>query len=223
MAATDFDFILTRNELLESAFRTVGALADGESLSAEQLAIGVALLNSILNSWGEDDVMLWAHVIDTVTTSVGQSHVTIPTDEGIAYVDKVFYRDAQNSDDEIDRKTWAEYQQIANKTDSGRPIVFAQSAPEGRIYLYPVPDEARTLLIHGIARLKDWDAASSTGNLPSRWQLALKFAVSAQLANEYTLPIREREWLAAQAEDKYLRARMKEKDIPRNSGIKGCY
>ena len=54
-----FNHNLTRNQIIEEAFRTVGAVASGNSLSNEQYSRGSNLLNSLLASWRAKGVQVW--------------------------------------------------------------------------------------------------------------------------------------------------------------------
>lgn len=223
MAATDYDFILTRNELIEESYRKCGVLADGEYISAEQLSTGNKKLNSILKKWEGDGCHLWTYLTDTLTTTSGQAYKDVPTTNGLAYIEKAYVVVSSN-DIEIDRITRREYEDIQTKTDPGQPTVFAHFVAEGRVYFWPRPDATYTVKLFGLKRLKDWETADSTGEFPARWMDAIRYALAVDLAEDYTLPLREIQYLDSKAQREYVKARGKEVDISEcSSFVNGSY
>ena len=58
MASTDYDFILTRDELIDESYRKIGVLADGENISSEQLDTANKKLNLIIKAWEGNGIYL---------------------------------------------------------------------------------------------------------------------------------------------------------------------
>lgn len=222
MAATDYDFILTRNELIQLAFEKVGAISDGEVLSAEQIDKGVKLINGILKAWNNDGVMLWTELRETVTTVDGTDDYAIPTANGMAYVDKA-YRVENGRELELERLDVNQGKDIERKADEGKPEAFYVDHPANKVVFWPVPNAVFTIYLDGVRKLKDWESASSTGDLPARWQSAIKYALVVELSEDYILPIREREYFLARAQTEYMKARAGERDPADNSFVRGAY
>lgn len=222
MASTDYDFILTRNELIQLAYRKVGAIADGDTLTGEQLAFGVQIINGILKAWNNDGVMLWTEVRETLTTADGDEIYAIPTTNGMAYVDKAYLLE---DDREIclQRLNTRQYKSIDDKAHEGQPESFYVNYATNEVNFWPTPDGIYTIYIDGVRKLKDWESASSTGDLPARWQEAIKYALVAQLAEDYILPIREREYYVERANGEYSRARNGERDRADCDFVRGAY
>ena len=80
MAVADYDFALTRNEIIEMAHRKVGALSLGQGLSAEQIDSGVKQLDGMVKSWQNEHVFLWTQRIETVDLVGSDPDYALSTD-----------------------------------------------------------------------------------------------------------------------------------------------
>lgn len=224
MAATDYDFILTRNELVEESYRKVGILADGESVTSGQLSTANKKLNLILKSWEGDGVFLWTYQTESITTTASVSYVAVPTTNGLSYIESAYYVESSGDEVRLDRLSIAQYQDIPGKTsDRGKPVSFSHRISNNRIYLFPTPDATYTINLFGVRKLADWDTASSTGEFPSRWQAALKYTLSVELAEDYKMPLSEVKYLREVAGFEYMKARKKENDMEEMSHVKGAF
>lgn len=222
MAATDYDFILTKNELIGEAFRKIGVLADGQSLSGDQVSTASDKLNLIIKSWSDEGIHLWSLLTDTITTVAGTASYTIPTTNGMSYVDRAFIVE-NGSDLPLGRLSLYDYEEVYQKADAGKPYYFSPRPSEAKVYFYPVPNAVWTIKLWGIRPLKDWTDASSTGEFPSRWQNAIKYALAVDLGEDYKLPLKELQYLRTIAAGELGRARGKEVDRSDDSCVRGAY
>jgi hypothetical protein len=199
MADTTRDFYLTRNEIIESALRKVGAITPGEIVSAEAVDTAKKALNTIVKEWQSKSVFLWTIqeqdvVIATLTN-------TTVLDEDVIGLDSVYYNDG---DDDIPLRliSWRQFTKLTDKTSvSNTPTLVAMKTDVGvpTIFVYPTLSEEVTLGCLVIKRLKDLDAASDVPDIPSSWIRALIYALAADLSPEYSLDLRERQFLIAEA------------------------
>lgn len=74
------DFILTRGEIIEDALLEIGALALGDSATAEQTAYCARKLNLLLKALQTDQIFLHTKAERTFDTVVDQAAYTLPTD-----------------------------------------------------------------------------------------------------------------------------------------------
>jgi hypothetical protein len=220
MSAADYDFFLTRNQLIEEAYRKIGLLADGESMSAGQVDTGTKKLNSIIKSWSDDGVLLFSHHRSTISTVAGQTSYVMPDSNGETFIESLFLVET-GRETRIDRLTPYEYDAIKDKQQQGYPYQFTQIQRD--IFLYPVPDKVWALNYVAICTLKDWEVASDGSQFPSRWLTALKYALALELAEDYRLSIREIEYLAERAVVEYRRARGKEIKTSPQTRVMGAY
>jgi hypothetical protein len=138
-----FDATLTRNGVIESAYRTIGALAPGVTLTGELLNEGIEALNLIVRELDATGKWLWgigapASLTLVANTFVYTSSNGLPTN--ILELVSAFYRDAQAQDWPLTILTTEGYDRLGNKTDTGEPA---------DIYLVEHRDiESRTLYVN---------------------------------------------------------------------------
>lgn len=77
-----YDFNLYCIEILESAARKVGALADNESLTNEQIKSFKIILNAMVKAWRSDNIFLWKEEFLTLTM---QTSSVVLGDDGFDY------------------------------------------------------------------------------------------------------------------------------------------
>lgn len=217
MAATDYDFLANRNEIIAAAYRKIGVLSFGQEMDAEQLEEGVFALNLVVQDWENRGVFLWCRQILTETLVAATATYT-PTDPAIIAVERAFLRATSDStDDEIEVLSLDDYMGITNKTDTGRPRVLHFNLKQSASFtLWPIPDAAAaadyTLVYLGVSRLKDWDTAGGSGDIPSKYQRALVYDLAVELAPDHAVPSSERDRLQLQADNYFKIAKGADSD-----------
>lgn len=195
MAATDYDFSLTRSEILQQAFRKVGILGDGQTLTGEQSLQGVTALNMLVKQWQTKDIFLWQIVEQTTTFAVDEKSKLI--DNSIIGIDKAWYVDGDN-DVPVRIVSYRDYQEIINKeTQANTPYVcalgFDQYAPT--LYIWPEASGSISFKWLGVLRLQDMDTAGGGADIPQRFELALVYGLACILADDYGILVKERQFL----------------------------
>lgn len=213
MALSDYDFNATRNEIIERAFRIIGKLSPGETLSGEMMTQAVIALNSLVKSWQSRHVFLWTlkDFTQTLTTNVA-SYSLASSDPPIYAIDRAYLR-IDNNDTRIEVASWRQYWDIQDKTSKGDPTLVAlntQLAPT--LYVWPVPQQTRTIYFTAIVRLKDFDTANGNPDFPSRYIDALTFGLAHSLSFEYGVPLSERKELERQYQSNFQDAKGGERE-----------
>lgn len=224
MAASDFDFIQNRTQIIEGALRKVGALGFGENVTGEEAVNAVIALNEMVKEWQARDVFLWQLQPVTLSLTANVASVALPTDPAVIGIDDAQYLVSGTTYEPIEVISWRDYQAIETKADPGLIQKIAMSSARGgSAYVYPVPTAATTVRILAITKLKDWDTTVATGDMPEHWGLALKYGLAAILADDYKLPLNERSALAAKAQYYFGRAKGSDRDRSDRLVIKGAY
>lgn len=210
MAVTDFDFALTRNQIIEAAFRKCGLTAEGQPVSAEQIDEGRIALNELVKFLQTKHLFLWRLQDWTFNTVIGQASYTADDDPAMIAIDRASYL---QSSDEWPLKVFShrQYFDIPDKAETGDPIAITISNPTGQtvptIKLWPVPNKVMTISVLGICRLQDWESASGSADFPARFQLPLIYELAAYLAEDYRLPSSDRDHLRQMADRYFLDAK----------------
>jgi len=186
MALSDYDWTQTRNEIVERAYRMIGKLSVGETMSAEMLSQAVTALNAMVKSWQNEQVFLWTIKEFTLALTNGTKSYSLAAVDPQPYgIDKAYLR-INSSDDPVQVASWRQYVDIYDKEDSGDPYLVAlDMAIVPTLYVYPVPTQSRTLYYTGLVKLKDFDSASGSADFPVRWLQALTYGLAHELVPEY--------------------------------------
>lgn len=213
MAASDYDFNLTRNEIIERAFRLIGKLSPGETLSGEMLVQAVVALNTMIKSWQSKHVFLWTIKEFTQTLSSGvASYSLASTDPAVYAIDRAYLR-IDNIDRPCDVASYRQYVDIPDKTSPGDPTIISlngQITPT--LYVWPVPQQTRTLYYTGIVKLKDFDTAAQNADFPVRYIEAITFGLAHKLSFEYGLPVQVQREIERQFQSEFGEAKTGERE-----------
>lgn len=223
MATTDFDFYNTRNQIIQRAFRIVGALSEGEQMSAYQIDQGVNALNALVKSWQTRHIFLWRLEVISKSVTSGSSSFTVTADPAVVGIDRAYWVDG-TTDHRIQVVSFREYQDIPDKQSTGKPLAITFDAKESpTFYLYPELDETTTIKILAICKLKDYDGAGDTGEIPVRFHNALIYGLACDLADEYGLPLGERQFIKMKADEFFSDAKRSDRERVDSSFVKSAY
>jgi hypothetical protein len=224
MAASEYDFNVTRTEIIERAYRIIGKLSVGDTLSAEMLSQAIIALNSMVKSWQSKHVFLWTVREFTQSLSAGiASYSLAASDPPIYAIDRAYLR-IDNMDRSVDVASWRQYVDIVRKDAPGDPSVVAlNSQLVPTMYVWPVPTQTRTLYYTGVVKLKDFDTAGGNPDFPVRYVEALTFGLAHKLACEYGLSIAERRELERQYQSEFAEAKTGERERAEFEFVEGAY
>jgi hypothetical protein len=222
MAASDYDFNQTRTEIIERAYRIIGKLSLGETLSGEMHQQAVIALNSMVKSWQSRNIFLWTIREFTLPLVVGtKSYSLAATDPKVYALDRAYIR-INGDDTNIDIASFRQYVDIFDKNSSGDPSLVAldtQLSPT--LYVWPVPQVTRTLYYTGIVRLKDFDVAGNNPDFPVHYIEAITFGLAHKLSSEYGLPLDERRELERQFNQLFDDARIGDRERAEYEFVEG--
>lgn len=213
MAASDYDFNVTRNEIIERAYRIIGKGSMEEPVSAPMYSQAIVALNSMIKSWQSKHVFLWTLKEFSQTLTAGQASYSLASlDPAIYAIDRAYTR-IDNIDTPVDVASYRQYLDVPDKTSTGDPTIVAldgQLTPT--MYVWPVPQQTRTLRYTGIVKLKDFDAAAGNADFPVRYLEAITFGLAHKLSFEYGLPVQFQRELERQYQAEFGEAKSGERE-----------
>jgi hypothetical protein len=223
MAVGDFDFSLSRDQIVRGALQKVGAVAIGDPISGEEFNYAVQQLNQMVKEWQTKDIFLWQLVPFTVTTTPNQATVSMPVDPVFIGIDSAAWVNGVNHEP-IEPISWRDYNAIESKTDKGTiEKICLDKMRNGTLYIYPVPTVATQLRIVGVSKLKDWDTALSNGDFPEHWSLALTYNLASILCDDYGIPASEEARIMRKADYYFSRAKGSDRHGANVVRVKGAY
>jgi len=208
MATTDYDFSLTRAKIIEQAYIKIGALGLGQTLPGEMSVQGSLALNMLVKEWQTKDIFLWQLVQGTTVFAADTTSKAM--DNSVLGVEKAWYKSGTN-DVEISVISYRRYlEEIAKEVSSQYPYYIAvdNHITTPTMYIWPQPTAELTVYHLTITRLKDMDTSGATPDVPQRFYMALVYGLATILADDFGLPVRERDYIKSQYNE-YLFEAMK--------------
>lgn len=183
----------TALDLIKDAHENLGLLAEGESLSAESAQKGLRTLNQMIASWNTQNYIVQGITIENFTLVAGQQSYTIGSGGDFdttvpVRTDKAYIRLSGNEEKPlhmIDNKRWGEICLKTTQSTFPDTIYIDKAYPLKTIYLYPVPSEARTLILHNYKQISSFAALTTAVSLPQGYEEAITYNLSIRLAPKF--------------------------------------
>lgn len=188
----------TANDLIESAAIKLGAIQTGEALTADEASDCLSVLNSLLDFWRIDRLMVFQIVQSQHTWTGGQASRTIGTGGNFNVARPVRVEEGTFFSDGAydypvtvirDRKT---YDNILYKDSQGsypNVIYYEQSYPLGTLYVAPVPESSITLNLNTWQTLQSFSSLTESLSLPPGYQWMIENNLAVALEPVFTVPV----------------------------------
>jgi hypothetical protein len=196
-----YTFTQTRDDIIKRALRLIGALAQGETPTTDQVTEAAIALNGLVKAWEADGMPLWAITQKTLTLVSGQSTYTVTTPKPLKVLQAWNHNTTSNVDVPMRVITKQEYNILGNKTSTGNPIqlYYDPRRDSGEFHLFPVPStvEQAANTIQYVCQIpfEDFNASTDNPDFPQEWYDAVTYGLACRLAPEYGLPIADRKTL----------------------------
>ena len=168
-------------EIIAESFERCGI--DPQTRTGHHAKSARRSLNLLFSEFANRGINYWTCTQNTLTLSDGTASYTLPAGT-IDVLDAVIREDSV--DQIINRVTLAEYNQIPNKTNEGKPSQFMidrQYTPV--IYFWLVPDKTYTLNYWAVNQQDDITASNQVTDIPYRLTDTICAGLSAKLAMKY--------------------------------------
>ena len=171
------DFDLDVAELVEEAYERCGLqVKTGYDAKTARRS-----LNLMFADWANRGINLWTVQLGTQTLTAGTTEYTLTADV-VDLLEVVVRRD--NTDFQVQRISRSDYQNLPNKTTSGRPSsIFVDKQIIPKINLWPAPENSTDVLrYYFIQRIQDADAAVNNMDAPFRFLPCMAAGLAYYLA-----------------------------------------
>lgn len=202
-------FTVTRDEMVESSYRKLRVLKEGDVPNANQIKYANTTLNMLLKSMQSNGLQLWTYQLLAIPMVVGQEVYTIgpvganiTTTRPLRLFDGSFIRNTQNNltfDTPLRVISRQEYLQYGNKNtqsipnsiyyDSKIDVAGGTTSPStgyGNLYVYATMAQGVSYTVYGNFQrpIYDISAADQEFDLPQEWFRPLSFMLAADLSYE---------------------------------------
>lgn len=204
------------SDLITSSMRLIGAIATGETPTADEARDGLLVLNDMLENWSAERLSVWGTANETFSTVAGQAVYTIGPAGDFNTTRPVYITDAYCTFGGVDFPVsiWGqeEYNRISLKSMQ-QPIVekllYVNDAPLGLITLWPVPSQVIPLVLSTGQVLTNPVTLATSLTGPPGFTKALRFCLAVEYAAEFGVsPPAIVVQIAADSKGDYKRANM---------------
>lgn len=184
----------TALDMIKRSMRLARVLRKGEAPDSDESADGLAALNTMLDSWRLERLMVYQIVQGSYSWASGIASKTIGSGGDISAARPVRIESAYAVDS---ASQWypvdvlqmrEEYDQIVLKTTSGSVpewLYMDPAYPLATIYLYPVPSATITLKLNTWQTLQSFAALTTDLALPPGYQRAIEFSLAVEYGAEF--------------------------------------
>ena len=171
------DFDLDVAELVEEAYERCGL----EVKTGYDANTARRSLNLMFADWANRGINLWTVQLGTQALTAGTTEYTLTADV-VDLLEVVVRRD--NTDFQVQRISRSDYQNLPNKTTSGRPSsIYVDKQIIPKINLWPAPENSTDVLrYYFIQLIQDADAAINNMDAPFRFLPCMAAGLAYYLA-----------------------------------------
>jgi hypothetical protein len=174
----------TAQTLIKAALRSIGAIATGETPTADELADGLEALRFMLRNWSSQNIRVYYSTIDTVNLSGAESY-SIGVGGTINTARPTKIRGAYTADNLVEIVDEAKYLLLRVSNPAG-PVAWLWYQPQYPLgYIYPWPLDSSTLYLYSNKPLTDPTLITSTISFPPEYDDAIKWNLAVRMAPEY--------------------------------------
>ena len=205
-------FTLDLTEAVEEAWER----ATGDELrTGYDLRTARRSLNLLLLEWQNRGLHFWTLREQEVTVATGVDSFALPTPL-IDVVDVLLRREADTSaqqDRMLTRMSINSYSRITNKLQHGFPTrYYVEKLDAPRMYLWPVPDQAYTLVYWTMGYIEDAVDGKQTQDVPVRYLPALVAGLAFYIAQKVPEAVSRLEGLKLAYEEQFSYAEAQERE-----------
>ena len=199
-----YSYQLTRNEIIASALRKLGVLAEGQTPSAQNYADGMMALNTVLSQLRGIGMPLWARSEYTFTPVTGTYNIgtsqTLNTPFPVRLLQA--FRSETNAKIPMEIVGREEFNTLPT-SNSGSPIKinYQPFINYGTVSFWPTPLSTNTTTVTLVYQrpFQYFTTSTETADFPEEWYNAIIYNLAVRLAPEWGVPLPDRQMLMQEA------------------------
>lgn len=188
----------TVRDLIKGSLRLIGAIAVGETPSAEEQTDALSVLNDMIDSWGLENLLIFSKVKESFSLSGSTQDYTMGSGGtfNTARPNRIEAANILDGTAEIPMAilTFEQWSQVSPKTlQSALPshIYPDYTNPLVTISVWPIPDSAKPLVLYSWKPLSQFASADDVLSLPPGYAKALRYNLAIELGPEYGKPLND--------------------------------
>lgn len=133
------DFILTRDNIIDSALRKLKVIIQGGTPTANQYTYASEALNILQHDWENDGIFLWTNTDLHIPITASVAYATVSSAADVVEITDVIFR--ENGEDKgLTKLSRSEYQLFSQKKEAGSPNFYYVEylLASTKIWLHPI-------------------------------------------------------------------------------------
>ena len=202
--SSTYTYQLTRNQIIESALRKLGVIAEGQSPSAQNYTDGAMALNTVIAQLKSIGMPLWARseytftpIAATYTIGTG---MTLNTPFPVKLLQAIRIDNGARVPMEIESR---ENFNIFPGNSTGTPLKvnYQPYINYGVVSFWPTPTSSNTATVTLVYQrpFQYFTASTETMDFPEEWYNAIIYHLAVRLAPEWGVPLPDRQMLMQEA------------------------
>ena len=202
--SSTYSYQLTRNEIIQSALRKLGVLAEGQTPSAQNYADGSMALNTVISQLRAVGMPLWARSEYTFTPTTNTYTIGTGMTLSTPFPVKLLQAFRTDTGAKIPLEIVArEDFNILPTSSNGSPIKinYQSFVNYGTISLWPTPASTNTATVTLVYQrpYQYFTTSTETADFPEEWYNAIIYHLAVRLAPEWGVPLPDRQMLMQEA------------------------
>lgn len=202
--SASYSYQLTRNQLIESALRKLGVLAEGQTPSTQNYADGSMALNTVISQLRAVGMPLWARSEYTFTPTTNTYTIGTGMTLSTPFPVKLLQAFRTETGAKIPLEIVArEDFNILPTSSNGSPIKinYQPFVNYGTISLWPTPASTNTATVTLVYQrpYQYFTTSTETADFPEEWYNAIIYHLAVRLAPEWGVPLPDRQMLMQEA------------------------
>jgi hypothetical protein len=204
------NWTMTRDAIVNAAFRKIGIAVDGQTATATQLTNAQEALNNLVFSLYAQGMPVWAMTTTYFTPILGQVAYQLGLGIGTGNLNitaplkitQAWSRDnISNTDIPMNIYTQYNYNLLSTKINEGYPVhLWYQPLNQaGTITIWPAPDQYtatnRAIWFVYQRPFDQFNASTDTPDFPQVWLEPLIYSLAHRMSPEFGLPLSEQDKL----------------------------
>lgn len=193
-----YDYSTSASAIIKDALIEIGAIADGETVSSGDEALGLRHLNRMVKHWQVSGYNLWTRARGTLTLTAGKGTDANPYTFGTGgdftthrplRIESMRFLDSNGYERPMEQIARSEYDDLPQKDSTGESTLFHYD-PQiglGKLYVWPVlsSTSSGTLVFSYQRPIEDFDAAGNEPDFPQEWYETLVYGLAARIAPHF--------------------------------------
>lgn len=183
----------TPRDLIKAAMRKIGAVASGETPSADELSDGLSAFNAMLDSFSNERLVIPSVTEETFPLIAGQATYTMGPNGDFNTTRPMAILLANMIDQDlaeypialITLEDWAQITVKNTQNPLPTKLYVEDTYPKETLHFWPVPSAVRSVILRTWKPLTTFTSLSTSISLPPGYEEMLVYNLAIRMAPEY--------------------------------------